>query len=543
MDPIRTALISVFDKTGVAAFAAELGRFNVRILSTGGTARLLRENGIDVTDISDYTGFPEIMGGRVKTLHPKVHGGLLAIRGNAEHQKAMAELGIDPIDLVAVNLYPFEATIQREGVSLDEVIENIDIGGPSMIRSAAKNVADVVVVVKPERYAHVIEEMQAHDGAVSDDLRRQLMVEAFQTTAAYDATISTYFAGLIEEGGLPSQLRLAFEKHLDLRYGENPHQAAAFYVGRGLSEPSIAAARQIGGRALSFNNILDANAALELIKEFRRPTVAVIKHTNPCGVGSDDDLGRAYRKAYEGDPVSAFGCIIAANRTIDAATAENIAETYARFGKALGAAGFYAEVVIAPDFDDDALEILTTRKKWGADLRLLKTGPLDAADDDEPAKPARDANELDVRRVTGGLLAQQRDLAGFEPDAVRCVTQVTPTDAQMADLELAWIACKHVKSNAIVLAKDEMIVGVGAGQMSRVDSAIIAARKASRRAAGSVLASDAFFPFPDGVERAAEAGVTAIIQPGGSKGDPAVIEAADRLGLAMIFTGTRHFKH
>ena len=534
MTPIRTALISVFDKTGVAAFASELARFGVRILSTGGTARLLRETGLCVTDISDYTGFPEIMDGRVKTLHPKVHGGLLAIRDNLQHQQAMAELGIEPIDMVVVNLYPFEATVRRPGVSLEEIIENIDIGGPTMIRSAAKNSSDVVVVVRPERYAQIVEEMDAHDGAVSDDLRRQLMLEAFQTTAAYDAAISTYFAGLIEEKGLPSQLRLAFEKHLDLRYGENPHQHAAFYVGHGLTEPSIATARQIHGKALSFNNILDADGALELIKEFRRPTVAVIKHTNPCGVGCDDVLAEACRKAYLGDPVSAFGSVIAANRTLDAVTAENVVEAYARFGKAAGAAGFYAEVVVAPDFDDQALEILTTRKNWGADLRLLKTGPLDAP---------RDAHELNLRRVTGGLLVQTRDLVGFEPETLECVTDIKPTDAQMADLGLAWIVCKHVKSNAIVLTNNEMVVGVGAGQMSRVDSSIIAARKAGDRAKGAALASDAYFPFPDAVEHAARVGVAAIIQPGGSKGDPDVIAAANRLRLAMVFTGKRHFKH
>ena len=534
MKPIRTALISVFDKTGVAAFAAELRRFGVEILSTGGTARILRENGVEVTDISDYTGFPEILDGRVKTLHPKVHGGLLALRDNPEHQQALEELGIKPIDMVVVNLYPFEATIQREGVSLEEVIENIDIGGPTMIRSAAKNLADVVVVVRPERYARILEEMEAHQGCVTDELRRALMVEAFQTTAAYDAAISTYFARRFGEAGLPAHLRLTFDKHLDLRYGENPHQEAAFYIAHGLTEPSVAAARQLSGKPLSFNNILDADAALELVKEFSGPAVAVIKHTTPCGVGLDENLPEAYRKAYLGDPVSAFGSIVAANRPIDAATAENIVESYARFGKEAGAAGFYAEVVIAPDFEDAALEILSSRRKWGADLRILKTGPLD-----QPP----DAAQLDLRRVTGGMLAQTRDLTGFERNQLRFVTEKRPTDEQLADLELAWLTAKHVKSNAIVLARGGMVVGVGAGQMSRVDASIIAARKAGERARGAVLASDAFFPFPDAVEYAAEVGVTAVIQPGGSKGDDAVIQAAGRLGLAMVFTGKRHFRH
>jgi phosphoribosylaminoimidazolecarboxamide formyltransferase/IMP cyclohydrolase len=534
MRPIKTALISVFDKTGVAALASELKRFDVRILSTGGTARLLRQSGVDVEDISDYTGFPEMMDGRVKTLHPRVHGGLLGLRDNPEHVRAMTEHGILPIDMVVVNLYPFEATIQRPGVQLAEVIENIDIGGPSMLRSAAKNARDVVVVVKPERYAQVVQEMKSSGGGVSEDLRRRLMVEAFQATAAYDTAIAAYFAGLLEEGQLPSQLRLAFDKRQDLRYGENPHQRAAFYVARGCAEPSVATARQVHGKELSFNNILDANGALELVKEFTRPTVAIIKHTNPCGVAVDDRLAEAYRKAYLGDPLSAFGGIIAANRPIDRETAENIADTFARFGKPLGMSGFFAEVILAPDYDAEALKVLTSRKGWGADVRLLKTGPLDAA---------RDAHELDVRRVVGGLLVQSRDLVAFEPEAVQCVTEKRPTEKQSDDLALAWTVAKHVKSNAIVLAQDEMVVGVGAGQMSRVDSAMIAAKKAGERAKGAVLASDAFFPFPDTVEQAAAMGAVAIIQPGGSKGDPEVIAAANRLGLAMLFTGKRHFKH
>jgi len=534
MAKVRTALVSVSDKAGLPKFARRLVKLGVEIMSTGGTARLLRENGVEVRDVSDYTGFPEIMDGRVKTLHPKVHGGLLAMRDNKEHVRQMKEHGIQPIDMVVVNLYPFEKTVANPDVELEDAIENIDIGGPTMLRSAAKNYAHVAVVTNPDRYDEIAAELEQNGGALSYQTRFALALEAFRHTAHYDAAISRYLGKIVQEPGThPDVLTIELEKQQELRYGENPHQSAAFYVERGVAEPCVSTAEQIGGPALSFNNILDTNAALEIVKDFQEPAAAVIKHTNPCGAGVADSIGEAYVKAYHGDPVSAFGCIVALNRSFDARVAEAVAGERAEIGGK--PAPYFIEVIIAPEFDEDALKLFNEKVNWAERTRLLRVGELDAT--------AVDASAQDMRRVVGGMLVQERDLLGLDESALKTVTDNAPTREQMADLKFAWICCKHVKSNAIVLARDGMLVGTGAGQMSRVDAAIVAVRKAGERADGSVLASDAFFPFPDAVEVAAKAGVKAIIQPGGAKGDREVIEVANRLGVAMVLTGARHFRH
>jgi len=531
---VRTALISVSDKTGLPAFARRLAALGVKILSTGGTARLLREEGIKVTDVSDYTGFPEILDGRVKTLHPKVHGGLLAVRDDQRHMAQMLEHGIEPIDMVVVNLYPFEQTIARPDVALMEAIENIDIGGPTLIRSAAKNYTHVAVVTRPDHYDRIADELERSAGALCEQTLYELAVEAFQHTAHYDMAIAAYLAGIGQGPGThPDTLTLELHKRQELRYGENPHQRAAFYVEREAHEPSIATARQVAGPELSFNNILDLAAALELVREFERPAAACIKHTNPCGAGTADSIHGAYRKAYFGDPVSAFGCVVALNCPFDVRTAELVAELRAELGER--PAPFFVEAIVAPEVEEGALGLLLERAGWAERTRVLETGRLDVRRADAAAK--------DMRRVAGGMLVQDRDLQGFDPGSLRTVTDVAPTPEQMADLQFAWLCCKHVKSNAIVIASGGMLVGVGAGQMSRVDATELAIKKAGERARGAVLASDAFFPFPDSVERAGAAGVKAIIQPGGSKGDAAVIKAANRLGIAMVLTGERHFKH
>ena len=520
--PIRRALISVSDKSG----CADLGRFladrGVAILSTGGTATELREAGIAVTDVSDHTGFPEIMDGRVKTLHPAIHGGLLGIRGDGAHEAAMVNHGIAPIDLLVVNLYPFEATVAR-GADFDACIENIDIGGPALIRAAAKNHAGVTTVVDPADYQALIAAMEAGDGAIDGDLRRRLAAKAYARTAAYDAAIAAWFAGELGQV-FPERLTLSGQRVQLLRYGENPHQQAALYAG-GKTRQGVATARQLQGKELSFNNLNDTDAAFELAAEFDRPAIAIIKHANPCGVAVAGDLATAYAKALAGDPVSAFGGIVAANRPLDAATAEAIAT-------------LFVEVVIAPAMDDAARRILSAKKN----LRLLVTG----------AMPDPAAGGMTLRTLAGGYLLQTRDGALTESD-LRVVSQRAPTEAELADLRFAFTVCKHVKSNAIVYARDGAAVGVGAGQMSRVDSSRIAAWKAAEasqaageahsRAVGSVVASDAFFPFADGLLAAAEAGATAVIQPGGSVRDNDVIAAADDKGLAMVFTGMRHFRH
>jgi len=516
MGSIRRALISVSDKTGVVAFAAALAKTGVQILSTGGTAKALREGNVPVTDVSDYTGFPEIMEGRVKTLHPKVHGGLLGRRDVPAHMEAMAEHGIQPIDLVAVNLYPFEATIAKEGCSFADAIENIDIGGPTMLRSAAKNHQDVTVVVDPDDYTTVLDELKA-DGGVSAQTNGRLARKVFEHTAHYDAAISSYLAAQ-DEGGekFPKVLSLTYNRVQSLRYGEKPHQEGAFYRDPIQNEPCVGSARQLHGKAMSFNNFLDANSALELAKEFADPSAIIVKHNNPCGVASGDSLADAYRKARDTDPVSAFGGVLSFNREVDLETAKEIASTF-------------VEVVIAPSYHADALSLLTQKKN----VRLMETGPLTDT-----------KGGMDLKRVVGGVIYQDRDL-GRVPDvrALEVVTGRAPTEEEYLSLAFAWKVCKHVKSNAIVYAKGSHAVGVGAGQMSRVDSAKIAVIKANFPLEGTAMASDAFFPFRDGIDAAAEVGVSAVIQPGGSIRDEEVIQAANESDMAMLFTGMRHFRH
>ncbi len=511
---IKRALISVSDKAGIVDLARELAKLEIEIISTGGTAKLLATAGVPVRQVSEVTGFPEILDGRVKTLQPAIHGGILAIRDNPEHQKQLAEHAITPIDLVIVNLYPFRQTISKPDVSLPEAIENIDIGGPTMIRSAAKNYRDVVVVVQPERYAAVLAELQT-TGMVSEELRYSLAVEAFQHTAEYDAIISRYLWERVNGSAFPPTLTLTFSQVQKLHYGENPHQKAAFYREPFVPAASITGAKQLHGRELSFNNLNDANAALELVKEFTGPAVVAIKHANPCGVGTADTIAAAYQRAYESDPVSIFGGIIAANRPIDAETATEIAK-------------IFVEIVLAPSFTAEALSVLTQKKN----LRLLELGDLTPA-----------TARYDLKAVNGGILVQDADTAELDLANLKVVTQRAPSAAELADLLFAWKVVKHTKSNAIVLASEGKTVGVGAGQMNRVGSARIAIEQAGPKAAGSVLASDAFFPFPDTVEAAVQAGITAIIQPGGSVKDEESIRVADAAGVAMVCTGMRHFRH
>jgi len=517
MRKISRALISVSDKAGVAEFAAGLAALGVEILSTGGTAKLLRENGLKVRDVSELTGFPEMLDGRVKTLHPKVHGGLLAIRSNPEHQAQAKAQGIEFIDLVAVNLYPFEKTAAKSGVKFEEVIENIDIGGPSMIRSAAKNFEDVTVVVDAADYAPVLEEMRKHAGCVSRETRARLSRKAFATTAAYDGAISTTLQKWAD-GALPENLHFNFRKLLHLRYGENPHQKAALYLDPAAGGRGLASARQLQGKELSFNNLVDLEAAWRLVQEFPEPTTAIIKHTNPCGIASGQTLAESYQRALDVDPVSAFGSVIAFNRQMDGATAEAMAK-------------LFVEAVVAPGYEPEALEKLAGKKN----LRLM----------DMSTTPG-DEYGLQLKSIGGGLLVQTPDTLGTPSEEWKCVTERQPTEAEKRALAFAWRVVKHVKSNAIVYAREGVVVGVGAGQMSRVDSVKLAATKArelKHALEGTVVASDAFFPFPDGVEEAAKAGATAIVQPGGSVRDAEVIAAANRLGLAMLFTGVRHFRH
>ena len=522
---IRRALLSVSDKTGLIAFARELVAMNVELISTGGTAAALRADGLAVKDVADLTGFPEMLDGRVKTLHPKVHGGLLAVRGNAQHDAQAAQHGIAPIDLLVVNLYPFEATVAA-GAGYDECIENIDIGGPALIRGAAKNHAGVTVVVEPTDYDVVRESMRANNGATTLELRKDLAAKAYARTAAYDAAISQWFAAALGKE-LPEWRAFGGRLKLPLRYGENPHQRAAFY-GTGDARAGVATAEQHQGKELSYNNLNDTDAAVELVAELAAggPSVAIIKHANPCGVATGATLKEAYLKALRCDPVSAFGGIVALSGTIDAAAAEEIAK-------------IFTEVVIAPDATDEAKAIFAAKKN----LRLLTMGAL----------PDPRAAGVAVRSLAGGLLVQSRDNGVVTAADLKVVSKRQPTPAELADLLFAFKVAKHVKSNAIVYVKDGATVGIGAGQMSRVDSVRIAALKAADAAAasgttepltrGSVVASDAFFPFADGLLAAAEAGATAIIQPGGSMRDVEVIAAADGKGLAMVFTGMRHFRH
>ena len=523
MTPIKRALISVSDKTGIVELGRALHNRGVELLSTGGTQKALEDAGLPVTAVSDYTGFPEMMDGRVKTLHPKIHGGLLALRDEPEHMTVAAEHGIGMIDLVVVNLYPFQQTVSKPDVTVEEAIENIDIGGPSMLRSAAKNQSSVTVVVDPADYAVVLDEMGAHDGAVTDSTRRRLSQKVFAYTAAYDGAIAGYFAGISENGErFPQRLTASFDKVDDLRYGENPHQAAAFYADPTSREAGFATAEVIAGKPLSYNNYMDLDAALALVREFTEPAACVIKHTNPCGAGTGDAIGEAYARALEGDPMSAFGSVQGFNREVDAGLAQAIAQPKT-----------FVEAIVAPGFSPEAVDILQSTCWWGKDVRLVAVGDLDAPRDPMP----------NMRRVAGGLLVQDFDTPPIGALQLEQVTERAITDAERAALLFAWTIVKHVKSNAIVFAQGQTLVGTGAGQMSRVDSSEIAAKKAGDRAQGAVLASDAFFPFRDGIDAAAAAGVTAIIQPGGSKGDEDVIAAANEHGIAMVFTGMRHFRH
>jgi phosphoribosylaminoimidazolecarboxamide formyltransferase/IMP cyclohydrolase len=532
---IKTALVSVSDKTGVVEFAKKLDHMGVKIISTGGTAKVLGQAGIDVVGIESVTGFPEMMNGRVKTLHPRIHGALLGLRDKAEHTQAMAEHKIEPIDLVCVNLYPFEQTIAKPDCTFEDAIENIDIGGPSMLRSAAKNHKFVAVVTSPQQYGRVIGQMEKNNGALTAELRSELARAAFGLTASYDSAISKYLNGKAKVE-YPERISLAVRKDRDLRYGENPHQSAAFYRLSAGGETSVCSGKILEDEtAISFNNLLDTNAAFELVKEFDGPAAVVVKHLNPCGCAVDENICEAYRKAYEGDVISAFGGIVALNRKVDSELAQTIMESYSRFGKARGAGGFFAEVIIAPAFDADAIELIRTLKSWGKRVRLIEAGPID--------RTKIDRAEYDVRCVVGGLLLQKRDLIGWEPENLTCPTKKRPTDEQLENLRIAWLAAKHTKSNTIVLVKDRRVIGVGAGQMNRVESGLIAFKHAGDEATGCAMASDAFFPFPDNVENAAKAGVAAIVQPGGSKKDDDVIAAADKHGIAMVFTGKRHFKH
>ena len=524
MKKITRALISVSDKTGLVDFAGCLRRHSVELISTGGTARMLREAGLAVRDVSDLTGSPEILGGRVKTLHPKVHGGLLAIRGNPEHQRQVEENQIDYIDMIVVNLYPFRETVARPGVSLEDAIENIDIGGPSMIRSAAKNFEDVAVLASPADYTGVATEMDSNSGCVSRETRFKLARQAFATTAQYDSAISDFLSGSVkvddsgelhveEPSGLPQRLSIFAAKDTDLRYGENPHQRAALYVPAGW-ERGIAQAEKLQGKELSFNNLIDLEAAWSLVSDLPDVACAIIKHTNPCGAATAADVREAFEKARATDPVSAYGGIIAFNRRVTESAARMIAETF-------------FEAIVAPDYEPGALEALAPKKN----LRLLRIG--------SSSKGA----PFDARTIGGGLLIQDRDLAALDERQLKVVSKRPPSQEEMKALRFAWVIAKHVKSNAIVYARADQLVAVGAGQMSRVDSVKIGALKAQLPLGGTVLASDAFFPFRDGVDEAARTGITAVIQPGGSVRDEEVVAAADEHNLAMVFTGMRHFKH
>jgi phosphoribosylaminoimidazolecarboxamide formyltransferase/IMP cyclohydrolase len=501
--------------------ARTLQAFGVALISTGGTWKVLHEAGLEVQEISEVTGFPEMLDGRVKTLHPRIHAGILAVRADAQHMATLAKHDIEPIDLVIVNLYPFEATVQKPGVGHDEVVENIDIGGPTIVRAACKNYHDVAVVVDPSQYATLTAELTERHGQLSLATRERLAAAAFGRIAAYDAAIARYFASRQPEM-FSELLTLSFERKMKLRYGENPHQDAAFYVDRMSSARGVARATIRHGKELSFNNILDLESAWNLVAEFTEPAVVVVKHNNPCGAAVASSLSLAFDRAYAGDPVSAFGGILAFNRPVDTATANLITEP-----------NRFIECIIAPAFEPEAFEILTTRPTWKKNVRLL-----------ELALPTAKSNSiLDYRPVTGGLLVQSRDSQTEDWSSARTVTKRAPSSQETADLKLAWIVCKHVKSNAIVLTKDQMVVGVGAGQMSRVDSVHMAARKAGERSKGSAMASDAFFPFRDNVDLAAAAGVHAIAQPGGSIRDQDSIAACDEHEIAMIFTGVRHFRH
>jgi phosphoribosylaminoimidazolecarboxamide formyltransferase / IMP cyclohydrolase len=517
---IQRALISVSDKMGLADFARGLAAAGVEILSTGGTRKHLESEGIPVRDVSDYTGFPEMMDGRLKTLHPKVHGGILCRHDNPEDMASLAKHGIVTIELVVVNLYPFEATVARKDVAFEEAIEQIDIGGPTMVRAASKNHAFTTIATSASQYSEILDQIAAHGGTTLE-LRRRLAGEAFAHTARYDRAIADFFAGATVEGAFPGTVTISLSRKSVLRYGENPHQQAALYSRPDCFGASVVSARPLHGKELSYNNYLDLDSALSIVRQFPEPAAVVIKHNNPCGAAMAKTLPEALQRAMDGDPLSAFGSVLGLNRVVDAATAEVLAKP-----------GLFVEAIVAPRFDPDAFEILTTKPKWKSNVRLLEVGDLDRA------KAAWAFRGLD-----GGMLMQEADVLTDPEDIWQVVTETKPTDAQMVDLRFAWEMVRHVKSNAIVLCKDGMLLGTGAGQMSRVDSTEIAIRKAGQRAEGSVLGSDAFFPFPDCIERAAAAGVVAVIQPGGSKNDAASVAACNKFGIAMVTTGRRHFKH
>lgn len=510
---IKRALISVTDKTGVVEFAKGLAAKGVEILSTGGTAKALKDGGVKVTEVSDYTGFPEMMDGRVKTLHPKIHGGLLAVRSKKEHMDALKNMGVGTIDMVVVNLYRFEETVEKEDVAEAEAIENIDIGGPSMIRSAAKNFASVTVVVDPDDYGKVLKEIEK-DGDTTLETRKHLAWKAFNKTYKYDEAIEHYFRKILGEAEL---MDLHYEKVMSLRYGENPHQKAAFFRNPENHDANITNAKVLHGKQLSFNNLVDGDSALELVKAFQRPTVTIIKHNNPCGVASADTIEEAMEMAYLVDSMSAFGGVMACNRPVTKAMVDSINKKK-----------WFLEIIIAPSFDADALKELMKKPN----LRLLETGPLKL-----------DVNRRDIKKVAGGILIQSEDTYEVTEKDLKVVTKKAPTAEQIKAMLFAVKVCKRVKSNAIILAKGEEVMGIGAGQMSRVDAVHLACYKAKDRAKGSVMASDAFFPFADGIEMAAENGIEAVIAPGGSVKDDVVIKRADELGLAMVFIGVRMFRH
>ncbi|HEY4235605.1 MAG TPA: bifunctional phosphoribosylaminoimidazolecarboxamide formyltransferase/IMP cyclohydrolase [Lacipirellulaceae bacterium] len=528
---IERALVSVSDKTQLVELGRSLAAAGVEIYASGGSRRHLEEAGLAVREVAAYTDFPEMMDGRIKTLHPKVHGGILCRRDRPDDMAAAAAQGIVPFELVVVNLYPFAATIARGDVPIDEAIEQIDIGGPTLIRAAAKNHAFVTVAVEPGQYARILDQIQK-TGATTPGLRRELAGTAFGHTAEYDRTIDGYFAGLAAKTGadgaapkceaeFPDQLMVRLERVAALRYGENPHQAASVYAADDATPNSLVRAKQLHGKELSYNNLLDLESALAVARSLPVPSVAVIKHNNPCGAATAASLAEATQRAWDGDSLSAFGSVLAFNVPVDAAAAEFLAEP-----------GRFVEAIIAPSFSPEAVEVLTTKPKWKANVRLLAVGAIE---------PGRGGMEL--RQISGGMLCQSADDLPDDEASWQVVTAARPTEAQMIDLRFAWAVCGHVKSNAIVLAKEQMVVGVGAGQMSRVDSVEIAIHKSGERARGAALASDAFFPFPDSIERAAAAGVSAVIQPGGSRGDADVIAAANEQGMAMVFTGRRHFRH
>jgi len=529
MPKIKRTLISVSDKTGLVDFAKGLQEMGVEILSTGGTAKLLEKEKIKVKEVAEYTGFPEMLDGRVKTLHPRIHGGLLALRNNPDHMKQLKKEKIGLIDMVVVNLYPFESTIAKPGVKLEEAIENIDIGGPSMLRSAAKNHQSVIVICTPSRYQQILEELRKHKGDIPLQLREKLAAEVFRLTSNYDTAIHNYLDmkfRIKEEGfqtselSFPSFLGLKFEKIQELRYGENPHQKASFYRDLAAKGPNLAGAKQLHGKELSFNNIYDMHAAFENVRDFEEPTVVIIKHNNPCGVASAKDLLSAYKDALDCDPLSSYGSIVSVNREMDAAAAKAMMD-------------LFIEVILAPSYSKEALEILKGKKN----LRIMEVPALN------PALRRQISMGLDIKKVSGGILVQEPDEKDFDPKSLRVVTKTEPAKEDIKSLLFAWKVAKFLKSNAIVLAQGTKTVGIGAGQMSRVDSVMLAVTEARDKAKGSTLGSDAFFPKADGVEMAAEAGVKAIIQPGGSIADEEIIKVCNDNNIAMVFTGVRHFRH